>query len=227
MRDVLILAGVSGFLGSKVYEYFNQIDKFEIVLLNRSDFTPLSPSHKKIIVGDFLIEKNVIKAFESITLEKSQKCFLFSTIGVYFGGRNIDQTELTDWNRVLDINLTASFILAKQFVKLVKNGSGGSICFTGAYSSFVPEKGKCVYNVSKAALNTFVENLNLEGESFNFTANLVAPSIIDSEENREWVKDSRDLIKPLEIAKKVLILFENYSTFGGTFFKLKKSLSNR
>jgi NAD(P)-dependent dehydrogenase (short-subunit alcohol dehydrogenase family) len=124
---------------------------------------------------------------------------------------------------MFNMNLKTNFLIAKNFSALVKNSNGGSICFTSAYTSLSPEVLKFSYGASKAALNHLIKTLALEGEKIKLSVNGIAPFIIDTPSNREWIKDSdyNSWIKPEEVGELVNSLFENFNFISGNIIELK------
>ncbi len=58
------------------------------------------------------------------------------------------------------------------------------------------------------------------------SANAVAPYIIDSEENRKWVENIKDLVHPAEIGKFVNQIFSSFSFISGNIFVLPGSVKS-
>ncbi len=145
------------------------------------------------------------------------------TVGGFTGGKKIWETEVGYFDRMINMNLKTNFLIAKYFSLLVKNSHSGSICLTSAYTGLVAEDGKGVYGASKAALIHMVKTLAEEGKEINLSANAIAPYIIDTPSNREWMTDSdyEKWIKPSEIGEFVDSIFQNYNLISGNIFKLK------
>ncbi|HEY6436598.1 MAG TPA: SDR family NAD(P)-dependent oxidoreductase, partial [Ignavibacteriaceae bacterium] len=99
----------------------------------------------------------------------------------------------------------------------------GSICLTSAFTGLAPESGKAVYGASKAALIHLVNTLAEEGNELKLSANAIAPYIIDTPSNRDWMKDADydKWIKPSEIGEFVDSIFQNYNLVSGNIFQLK------
>lgn len=121
---------------------------------------------------------------------------------------------------MIKLNITTSFLIAKHFSKLIAGTGGGSICFTSALSGFKNEKGKIAYGISKNAVNYLVKSLALEGKEIGMSVNAVAPSIIDTPENREWIEDIRELVSTKEICDTVNRFFTNHPNTSGKIVKL-------
>lgn len=221
MNKVFLLFGSSGNLGKTAVDYFFSQDYDEYFLFTRKHLDLKSSKNiQQIIVEDLSIEENVQKAFNNIKPDKNNIYFLFNTIGGYSGGNLISDINIEDWQNLVSKNLTTSLLIAKYFFRLVKSSHGGSICFTSAYSSIKPEKNFSIYGMSKIGLNYLVKSLSIEGKEYNLSANAVAPYIIDSVENRKWVKDFSQMATTEEICNTVQKTFSEWESFSGNIIVL-------
>lgn len=226
MKKELILFGSSGALGKGVSEVFLKEQYDQIYLLDFKHKEISQSNVKQITIADLSEEKNIITAFNEITPSKDSIFFLFSTIGGYTGGKKIWETEIGYFDRMINMNLKTSFLIAKYFSILVKNSNSGSICLTSAFTGLFAESGKGVYGASKAALIHLIKTLSEEGKEINLSANAIAPFIIDTPANREWGQESdyKNWIKPNEIGQFVQSIFQNYKILSGNIYQLKQRL---
>jgi NAD(P)-dependent dehydrogenase (short-subunit alcohol dehydrogenase family) len=226
MKKELLIVGASGNLGKGVTKYFIKQDYKKIYLLGRNleASTDEIEGIRRIQVDDLSVEKNVEEVFSKITPDKTTTYFLFSTLGGYTGGSTLWDTSFEDFQRMININLFTNFLIAKHFSRLVSKSSGGSLCLTSSFASLTPEKNKAAYGISKSALNFLVQSLALEAKSINMSVNAIAPYLINTEENRTWVKDKSLMIDPEEIAQVVYSLFDNYRFITGSIIALPFSL---
>jgi len=223
MKKKLLIFGSSGALGNGVTELFlrKNYDEFYLFDFKHKEF--YQDNVKKIIIKDLSVEENVKDSFNSIVPSNDSIYYLFSTVGGFTGGKKIWETEVGYFDRMINMNLKTNFLIAKYFSLLVKDSHSGSICLTSAYTGLVAEDGKGVYGASKAALIHIVKTLAEEGKEINLSANAIAPYIIDTPSNREWMTDSdyKKWIKPSEIGEFVDSIFQNYNLISGNIFKLK------
>ena len=223
MKKELLIFGASGALGNGVTEVFLKKNYDKIYLFDFKHKNIAQTNVKQIIVKDLSVEENVKKAFSEIPPSKGTIFFLFSTIGGFTGGKKIWETETGDFDRMINMNLKTNFLIAKYFSLLVKDSHSGSICLTAAYTGLAAETGKAVYGTSKAALIHLIKSLAEEGKEINLSANAIAPFIIDTPANREWMKDAdfEDWIKPGEIGEFVDSIFQSYNLLSGNIYQLK------
>ncbi len=225
-KKVFLLFGSSGDLGKAAIDYFLNQEYDNYYLFTRKDIAIQKKGKNVEIVKiiDLSIEENIKTAFLKVDRDKNAEYFLFSTIGGFLGGQSIADTGYIDWLNMMNINLNVAFLIAKYSLKLIDGTLGGSICFTSAMSSLKEEANKSAYNISKNGLNYLVRTLALEGKEAGLSANAVAPFIIDTSANREWVKDKTLLVNPLSICSSVQMLFNNRIIISGNIIELPYSL---
>lgn len=227
MNKILLIFGANGELGSGASKVLTQKDYDEIFLFDfKFDKSLSSDKIKQITISDLSDEQNVDTAFNEIPLYNYAEYFLFSTIGGFFGGKKIWETSIEEMMKMLKMNLITNFNIAKRFALLVKEARGGAIIFTSAYTANHPEENKFAYGMSKSALSYLVKSLAIEGEAIRLSSMALAPFIIDTKANREWMSqaDFNKWIKPEEIGELIYDLFENYKINSGNIIELKLRL---
>ncbi len=223
MKKELLIFGANGALGKGITNAFVKKDYDKIYLLDfKLDGLPVGNNIEKILIKDLAEEKNVVEAFSKITPSKEKYFFLYSTVGGFAGGNNVWETESDEFNKMINMNFKSSFFIAKHFAKLVKESAGGSICFTAAFAGVSAEKKKAAYSSAKAALIHLVKTLALEGKEINLTANAIAPYMIDTPANREWMQDAdyERWMKPEEIGELVSNVFNHFNFVTGNVINL-------
>lgn len=225
MKRQLLIFGANGFLGRGVTDVLIEEDFKNIHLFDfKFDVKQSRPNLFQCLIKDLSIEENVVNAFSNIKVENDCYYFLYSTIGGFLGGKKLWETGFDDFERMISINLKANFLIAKHFSQIVKESSGGSICFTSAYVGGHPEKEKSVYGASKAAISHLVRTYSIEANQLKLSVNAIAPYVLDTPENRNWMKDSdlEKAIKPEEIGRLVSAVFENFNFISGNILELKQ-----
>lgn len=226
MKKELFIFGAGGELGKGAISSFTQKDYSTIWLFDRtpSKITYKAPNCKTVATGDLSVEEEVEKAFSAVTPGRGKLLFLFNTIGGFNAGTTIWETPLSQLQSMLKMNFVSSYLIAAQFAKLVKDSAGGSICFTSSISATHPEVKRSAYAIAKNALNYMIKLLALEGREISLSANCVAPLVIDSAENRAWVKDESIMVTPKEIGDLVESIFTNFRSISGNVFEMPRNL---
>lgn len=99
------------------------------------------------------------------------------------------ETDPATWRRVLDVNLTGSFLGARAAARVM--GEGGRLIFTGSVLGERPRPGLSAYNASKAGLIGLAKGLALDMAPDGITVNVVAPGWFDSPLAQGWKQSPR------------------------------------
>ncbi len=99
------------------------------------------------------------------------------------------ETDAGVWRRVLEVNLTGSFLGARAAARVME--AGGRIIFTGSVLGERPRKGLSAYSASKAGLAALAKGLALDLAPACITVNVVAPGWFDSPLAEEWTRTPR------------------------------------
>jgi len=87
----------------------------------------------------------------------------------------LDQEHPRDWRRVLDVNLTGSFLAARAVIPLMRAQGGGSIIQLSSGAALAPRTDWGAYSISKIAADGMALNLAAELEGTGIRVNAVDP----------------------------------------------------
>jgi len=107
--------------------------------------------------------------------------------------------ELEDWKRVIDVNLTGSFICCKEVIPYMKKQRWGRIINISSTSGITGGTSGAAYAAAKGGLIAFTKALSNEFAPFGITVNSIAPSKIQT----PMLKDSVDEKGKQELIKKI------------------------
>ena len=95
--------------------------------------------------------------------------------GVYPSGWLLD-TDAAEWDRIMDVNLRAPFLLSQQAAKaMIAAGKGGSIVNISSGAARKMRTTAAPYCISKTALDRLTKGLGLELARFGIRVNAVEP----------------------------------------------------
>jgi gluconate 5-dehydrogenase len=100
----------------------------------------------------------------------------------------IFDTDLSEWHRILSINLTSGFLVGRAFGKVMAKRGKGSLLFLSSVAGSIPHKNHGAYAASKSGLNQLVRVLANELAASGVTANLLAPGYIETDLTREHLE---------------------------------------
>jgi len=100
-------------------------------------------------------------------------------------GTNVDNLSLRmkddEWKRVIDINLTSTFILSKHAIKKMLKNKFGRIVNITSIVGHTGNAGQSNYAASKAGIIAMSKSLAIEYAKKNITINCVSPGFIVSD----------------------------------------------
>ncbi|XP_043914348.1 dehydrogenase/reductase SDR family member 4-like [Protopterus annectens] len=99
-----------------------------------------------------------------------------AAVNPYFG--KVLDCSKDAWQKIFDVNVTASFLLAKRVVPHMEKRGGGSIVFISSTAAYHPFPNLGPYSVSKTALLGLTKAIAPEVGSLNIRVNCVAPGLI-------------------------------------------------
>ena len=155
-----------------------------------------------------LTEERSIKNLVNLTREKFGRLdILVNNAGVTHSAK-LERTATEDWERCMQVNARAPFILCREALGLLRKAPSGRIINVG---SVVAVKGyplQSAYTSSKHALRGMTISLAEELRGSTVRVHLVCPGGVDTEMVRAVRPDIKkeDLIRPEEIAELVLYL---------------------
>lgn len=138
--------------------------------------------------------------------------------------KNIEETNLDDWNKVMSTNVTGAFLGIKYAIPEMRKAGGGSIINISSISGILGI-GAAAYNASKGAVRILAKNIAADYAKENIRANSVHPGVIntpmtkdllddpDTRENFEAMTPLPRLGKSEDIAYGVLYLASDESSF--------------
>lgn len=178
---------------------------------------------------DLRKESEVQAAFSNAMTRFGRLDALVNNAGIYPTQRVID-TSLEDWNRVLDVNLTGTFLCAREAARImIDQGEGGRIINTASAAGKRGRPGKAAYSTSKAGVIILTKVLALELADHDILVNAVSPGLVETEIKQRTLATNdleRELheeklkrlllrrpCKPEDVARSVLFLLSPDSSY--------------
>lgn len=87
-------------------------------------------------------------------------------------------TTLSDWQRVMSVNLDGAFLSVKYGARAMQQNGGGAIVLVGSASGIKTSAGASAYCASKAALRMLARKAALEFKSQGIRVNCVSPTAV-------------------------------------------------
>ena len=92
---------------------------------------------------------------------------LFNNAGASAPGVPFDELTVAHWRAIVDVNLTGSFLCAREAFRVMKSQSprGGRIINNGSVSAYAPRPNSAPYTATKHAISGLTRSLALDGRA--------------------------------------------------------------
>uniref|UniRef100_A0A8W7P4B1 Dehydrogenase/reductase SDR family member 4 n=1 Tax=Anopheles coluzzii TaxID=1518534 RepID=A0A8W7P4B1_ANOCL len=84
------------------------------------------------------------------------------------------------WDKIFDVNVKCSYLLAKEVLPFIRERKGGSIVFISSIAGFQPFSLLGAYSVSKTALFGLTKAASQELAAENIRVNCIAPGVVQT-----------------------------------------------
>lgn len=141
----------------------------------------------KFFLGDCADSSVVSEAVDSILRTYGKLDLLWSNAGIGVS-KTAPETTLEEWNRVLSVNLTGAFLLAKFGLPRLSESGGGTMVITGSANSFVGDRRWAAYCATKGGLLMLAKAMALDHAVENTRINIVCPGSVTTELHQAWLR---------------------------------------
>ncbi len=145
---------------------------------------PAGASEVGFLQVDVRDEDAVSDAFAATLRDYGRVDSVVTAAGVA-GGGPAHMVDRAEWQRVLDINLTGTFLCAKHAIAAMLqhdpvDGERGNVVTIASIEGLEGTAGGSAYNASKGAVVIFTKNLAIDYGRAGIRANAICPGFIDT-----------------------------------------------
>ena len=236
----IILTGSTGGIGGAILEtLYNSNANIIATGTNQDKLNKIKEKFSKVITKKFdILEHNSIEKFvdECSDIFQNKIDVLINNAGVTNDNLTI-RMKLNEWNKVINLNLTSTFLISKNVIKKMLKNKNGKIINITSVVGHTGNIGQANYAASKAGLIGMSKSLALEYGKKNIKINCISPGFIKSE-MKEKINDNikQTLLEkislerfgiPKDVANAVLFLSSDLSNYitgetihvnGGMYF---------
>ncbi len=236
----ILLTGATGGIGNSILENLVNAEANVVATgTNDEKLNKIKNKYQSVKVEKFDISKhNEIESFINKVYEKLDNKIdvLINNAGVTSDNLSIRMKE-EEWKKVIDINLTSTFLLSKNSIKKMLKNKKGKIINITSVVGHTGNIGQANYTASKAGLVAMSKSFALEYGKKNININCVSPGFITTEMTNKIDQNYKEILKsrialdrfgePKEVANSVLFLCSNLSDYitgetihvnGGMYF---------
>jgi NAD(P)-dependent dehydrogenase (short-subunit alcohol dehydrogenase family) len=130
---------------------------------------------------DVAVEGDVTSAVAGVAATFGRLDILVSGAACRDPGGTVLETSVADWERVLAVNLTSSFLLSRAALPLMISGGGGSIMLIASQLGRVGSAGRAAYCATKGALIQLAKVLAIDHAAQNIRVNALSPGAVETQ----------------------------------------------
>ncbi len=100
---------------------------------------------------------------------------LFNNAGIGVGAPSLEETTPEQWQSVVDINLTGTFLCTREAMLIMRdqNPMGGRIINNGSISAHVPRPGTAPYTATKHGVTGLTRSTALDGRKYDIACSQI------------------------------------------------------
>ena len=183
-NKVVIVSGAGGGIGTAIAQRFAREGAQVIVTDTNADGASdttqsiLDEDLKaETILADISSRDACYKLIEDVIAKHGKIDVLINNAGINRRGPLLELTD-EDWDLTMQVNVTSMFHLCRAAIPHMIKAGGGAIVNTASQWGLYPAPGHIAYNVSKAAVAAFTQNLARDYAPQKIRVNAVCPGEI-------------------------------------------------
>ena len=179
----ILITGASGGIGNELVKKFVSLGGNVLGSgTNSEKLDKIKKQYPNIKVKKFNIAEHLrIEEFiDDVSLELGGLDILINNAGTNADNLSLRMKE-EEWKKVIDINLTATFLLTKHAIKKMLKSKFGRIVNITSVVGHTGNLGQSNYSASKAGIIGMSKSLAIEYAKKNITVNCVSPGFIISD----------------------------------------------
>jgi len=194
----IIITGATGGIGNSIVSTLVSLKaKVLVTGSNEKKLEELKKKYNNIIVikQDISVHSELENFIEKCNTELGDK------IDVLINNAGITQDNLTirmdknEWDKVINLNLTSTFLLSKYVIKKMLKKKFGKIINITSIVGHTGNLGQANYTASKGGVTSMSKSLSLEYAKKNITVNCIAPGFIMTSMTEKINEDYKNLLK--------------------------------
>lgn len=179
---VVVITGAAGGVGTALVDRFIRNGDHVIAVdatsdgLDRLQAQYRSDARITTIVGDVSREADGQRLAE-VTASAAGRADVLINCAGFFPIVPFEQMTPSQWNRVIEINLTGTFLVTRALLPLMSGRGWGRIINFGSASTFDGTPGQAHYVAAKAGVVGFSRSLAREVGRHGITVNIITPGL--------------------------------------------------
>ena len=179
----ILITGASGSIGNALVKKFVSLDGTVLgsgTKVEKLDLLKKQYSNAKVKKFDIAEHQKIEEFIDSVSQELGGLDILINNAGTNADNLSLRMKE-EEWKKVVDVNLTSTFLLSKYAIKKMLKNKFGRVVNITSVVGHTGNLGQSNYAASKAGIIGMSKSLAIEYAKKNITVNCVSPGFIDSD----------------------------------------------
>jgi len=198
--QLVLITGAKGGLGTHVTRAFLAAGATVVGTSRAIADSDFADPHFTAIPADLTDAQAARKLADGVVGRFQKIDALVHVMGGFAGGKSIAETDDSTWDKMMSVNLRSGVNILRAVIPHMRRAGRGRIVAIGSRQAVEPAPYLSAYNASKAALVSLVRTAALENKDLDITANVILPSTMNTEANRnadpkadpsKWVQPER------------------------------------
>jgi 3-oxoacyl-[acyl-carrier protein] reductase len=192
----VIITGATGGIGYSLVKKFTDLGSVVLASgTNDEKLKNLKDKFPNTEIQKFKLDEhqNIETFIETANKKISGIDILINNAGITSDNLSIRLTE-ENWKKVLDINLTATFLMCKYSIKKMLKNKFGKIINITSIVGHTGNLGQANYSASKAGIVAFSKSLAIEYARKNININCISPGFIKTDMTDKINEDFKKIL---------------------------------
>ena len=220
---IFIVTGASSGMGKSCSELLLENDAV-VVGIDRNDST-IEHDRYSHCKADVLAEEQIQKCISEVDSQYGHIDGLVNAAGIFGNNKPFYELTMEEWNKVISVNTTGTFIVSKAVAPVMIREKHGKIVNISCIRSTIFKNNMADYAASKGAVASMTSAMALDLAPYNIQVNSVAPGFIytgmtaasfdmpDVRAKSEALIPNGRLGMPKDIASVVMFLLSDMSDY--------------
>jgi|MGYP001251674801 3-oxoacyl-[acyl-carrier protein] reductase len=192
----IIITGATGGIGNSLIKKFSDLNANILATgTNLDKLSLLSKNYPKLKTLQFKLDEHekIEEFIEKCSKELGGLDVIINNAGITLDNISLRLTE-ENWKKVIDINLTATFLMSKFAIKKMLKQKNGKVVNITSVIGHTGNIGQANYAASKAGIIGFSKSLAIEYAKKNINVNCISPGFIQTEMTDKINDDYKKMI---------------------------------
>lgn len=168
------------------------------------------PDHDRLMLveTDVTDPESISTALQDVEAELGPVDVLVHLVGAWKGGEEVHEHTLATWDRMMDLNLRSAFLCSRAVLPKMREQDWGRVVLVSSRTAHENRSGQAAYAIAKAGVAVLAETIAEESRGRGITANVIAPSTLDTPANRRAMPDADHSawVSPSDVAASIAFL---------------------